>query len=197
MPKTRLYLIAGVSLVLLVLFLVLPKQPSSVREKQTETATMNPDSMKLQQAIELVNGPNPMEGIAILRDLVAKDSTNIEAQYWLGVFAVKSGQYDKAIKRFNTVLTLDPEYLAATIDLGGVYLEMDSLDTALSYFKRGIEIDSTNNYALLFTAQTQEKAGQLADAKQNYERLLRHNSDTIVTKRIQEFIENIDKKLNP
>ena len=94
MPKTRLYLIAGVSLVLLVLFLVLPKQPSSVREKQTETATMNPDSMKLQQAIELVNGPNPMEGITILRDLVAKDSTNIEAQYWLGVFAVKSGQYD-------------------------------------------------------------------------------------------------------
>jgi Tfp pilus assembly protein PilF len=74
---------------------------------------------------------------------------------------------------------------------------MDSIETALSYFQRGIAIDSTNNYALLFTAQTQEKAGKLADAKRNYEQLLRHNTDTIVTKRIEEFIENIDKKLNP
>jgi tetratricopeptide (TPR) repeat protein len=197
MPKTRLYLLVGVSVGLLVLFLVLPEQPSSVLDKQESTEAMNPDSLKLQQAIELVNGPNPMAGITLLRELVTADSTNLEAQYWLGVFAVKSGQYDKAISRFETVLSIDPEYLAATIDLGGVYLEMDSIETALSYFQRGIAIDSTNNYALLFTAQTQEKAGKLADAKRNYEQLLRHNTDTIVTKRIEEFIENIDKKLNP
>jgi tetratricopeptide (TPR) repeat protein len=197
MPKTRLYLLVGVSVGLLVLFLLLPKQPASVRNKQESAAAINPDSLKLQQAIEMVNGPNPMAGITILRELVAADSTNLEAQYWLGVFAVKSGQYDKAINRFETVLRIDPTYLAATIDLGGVYLEMDSVNTALQYFERGIAIDSTNNYALLFTAQTQEKAGKLAEAKRNYEQLLRHNTDTIVTKRVQEFIENIDKKLNP
>ncbi|MCC6601003.1 MAG: hypothetical protein IT223_10065 [Crocinitomicaceae bacterium] len=193
--RARLIVLAVVSLGLFVLFLWLPKQPASALEKVSKTA--DPDSLKLQQAIELVNGSSPMEGIQVLHDLVAKDSTNIEAQYWLGVFAVKSQQFEKAIRRFQTVLAIDPQYLAAHIDMGGLYLEMDSLEMADACFRRGIGIDSTNNYALLFAAQTEEKLGLLKDAKKNYEQLLRHNQDTIVSKRVAEFIDNIDKKLNP
>ena len=140
---------------------------------------------------------NIMEGIMMLRELVEKDSTNIEAQYWLGVFAIKSGQLDKAVQRFQTVLRLRPDYLAACIDLGGAYLQKQELDQALVYFRRGIEIDSTNNYALLFAAQTLEKKQRLAEARLYYQQLLRHNTDTVVTRRVQEFIENINTKLNP
>ncbi|MBL0314674.1 MAG: hypothetical protein IPP69_02455 [Flavobacteriales bacterium] len=103
MPKHKLWLFALIigSIGLIVLFLRLPKLPDSVTEKVT---TMDPDSLKLQQAIELVNGADPMAGIMQLRELVAKDSTNVDAQYYLGLFSLKSGQLDKAIGRFNTVL---------------------------------------------------------------------------------------------
>ncbi len=183
------------SAALIVLLLWLPRQPASVLDKAT--APSNPDSLKLAMAVELVNGPNPMEGIMMLRELVEKDSVNIEAQYWLGVFAVKSGQFERAIERFEKVLRINPNYLAATIDLGGVYLEMSDTEKAMVYFRRGIEIDSTNNYALLFAAQTLEKRNELAEAKRYYQQLLRHNTDTVVTRRVDEFIENINKTINP
>ncbi len=193
--KTSLILLITASIGLLVLFLLMPKLPSSVREKAEKP--IDKDSLKLMQAIELVNGPNPMEGITILREIVADDQDNVDAHYWLGVFSVKSGQYDKAIERFNKVISIQPSYLAAYIDMGGLYMEMDSAQKALYYFNEGVRIDSTNNYALLFAAQTQEKLGMLADAKRNYEQLLRHNSDTIVANRVKDFINKIETKLNP
>ena len=193
--KTSLILLITASIGLLVLFLYMPKLPSTVREKADKP--IDKDSLKLMQAIELVNGPNPMEGITILREIVADDQDNVDAHYWLGVFSVKSGQYDKAIERFNKVMTIEPNYLAAYIDMGGLYMEMDSAQKALYYFNEGVRIDSTNNYALLFTAQTQEKLGMMAEAKKNYEQLLRHNSDTIVANRVKDFINQIETKLNP
>jgi tetratricopeptide (TPR) repeat protein len=193
--KTSLILLITASLGLLVLFLYMPKLPSTVREKAEKP--IDKDSLKLMQAIELVNGPNPMEGITILREIVADDQDNVDAHYWLGVFSVKSGQYDKAIERFNKVMTIEPNYLAAYIDMGGLYMEMDSAQKALYYFNEGVRIDSTNNYALLFAAQTQEKLGMMAEAKKNYEQLLRHNSDTIVANRVKDFINKIETKLNP
>ena len=193
--KTSLILLITASIGLLVLFLYMPKLPSTIREKAEKP--IDKDSLKLVQAIELVNGPNPMEGITILREIVADDQDNVDAHYWLGVFSVKSGQYDKAIERFNKVMTIEPNYLAAYIDMGGLYMEMDSAQKALYYFNEGVRIDSTNNYALLFAAQTQEKLGMMAEAKKNYEQLLRHNSDTIVANRVKDFINKIETKLNP
>jgi tetratricopeptide (TPR) repeat protein len=194
-PRFKIVLAATGAAVLIVLLLWLPRQPASVREKAENPA--DPDSLKLAMAVEMVNGENPMEGIMMLRELVEKDSANVEAQYWLGVFAIKSGQFDKAIERFETVLRIRPDYLAACIDLGGVYLDQGNQDKALEYFRRGVEIDSTNNYALLFTAQTLEKKEELAEARNYYRQLLRHNSDTVVTRRVQEFIDQINTKLNP
>lgn len=55
--------------------------------------------------ITIVNGMGaPMEGIAMLRSVVAKDPTNLKANMNLGIFAIKSGQFDKAIIRFNTII---------------------------------------------------------------------------------------------
>jgi len=183
------------AILLIVLLLWMPRQPASARAKAGGSA--DPDSLKLALAVELVNGPNPMEGITLLREMVEKDSANVEAQYWLGVFAIKSGQFDRAIARFETILRIRPDYLAACIDLGGVYLETREPQKALQYFERGIAIDSTNNYALLFAAQTLEKENRLEDARKYYRQLLRHNTDSVVTSRVEEFIENINKKINP
>jgi tetratricopeptide (TPR) repeat protein len=59
--------------------------------------------------VTIVNGMGmPMKGIAMLMEVVAKDPTNLEANMSLGTFAIKSGQFDKAIIRFNDIIAQKP-----------------------------------------------------------------------------------------
>lgn len=56
--------------------------------------------------ITIVNGLGaPMQGIAMLLDVVKKDPKNFKANMQLGLFAIKSGQFDKAIIRFNDIIS--------------------------------------------------------------------------------------------
>ncbi len=56
--------------------------------------------------VTIVNGMGaPMEGIAMLLDVVKTEPNNVKANTNLGLFAIKSGQYDKAITRFNTMIS--------------------------------------------------------------------------------------------
>ncbi|MBP3944231.1 hypothetical protein J5U18_11815 [Sphingobacteriaceae bacterium WQ 2009] len=58
----------------------------------------------------MVSGTNnPMAGIALLREVVAADPKNIEANKTLGLFSLQSRQFDKAIERFKTVIALKPD----------------------------------------------------------------------------------------
>jgi tetratricopeptide (TPR) repeat protein len=175
-------------------FFKLPKQPSSAINK---VQSMDPDSLKLQQAIELVNGADPMAGIMQLRELLAKDSTNVDAHYYLGLFSVKSGQLDKALDRFEKVLTLRPDDIKYQVEVGYQYMVIDSAEMALRCFERGLELDSTDNNSLFFSAQALERLDRPAEAKRNYETLLRHNTDSIVAAKVTEFIEVLNKKLIP
>lgn len=65
--------------------------------------------------------PNPMQGIQLLLAVVKEDPENVKANMNLGLFSIKSGQYDKAVGRFKTVLAKkqDPEawfYLATSYE---------------------------------------------------------------------------------
>lgn len=74
---------------------------------------------------------DPMKGIMLLRNVVAKDSTNIKAQMSLGVFAIQSGQNDKAIKRFNTIIALDKNNTEAYLYLAQAYSNMGNKQLAI------------------------------------------------------------------
>jgi len=55
------------------------------------------------------NGGSPMQGIMILLDVVKKDPNNRSANLNLGLFAMKSGQFDKAVNRFRTMIAQKAE----------------------------------------------------------------------------------------
>jgi tetratricopeptide (TPR) repeat protein len=195
MPKGKLAIALLFCIALFVLFLLLPKQPASVRENDILKA--DPDSLKLAEAIAMANGPNGMQAALAFREIVAKDSTNVDAQYWLGVLSVKSGQLEKAIKRYETVLNLDSTYMKAYLDLGGLYMEQGDNAKALTYFNRSISVDSTFIYGLVFKARCLELSDSLVQAKATYQQVLRHTNDTTIVKPVTEFISNINKKLIP
>lgn len=73
----------------------------------------------------------PMNGIMLLRKVVTKDSTYIDAQVQLGMFAIQSGQSDKALERFNKILRIKPDYIQAYIYLGQIYADMGKKEQAI------------------------------------------------------------------
>lgn len=54
-------------------------------------------------------GGSPMQGITLLLGVVAKDPDNRAANLNLGQFAMKSGQYPKAVERFKKMIAIKPE----------------------------------------------------------------------------------------
>lgn len=55
------------------------------------------------------DGGSPMQGIMILLDVVKQDPNNRNANISLGLFAMKSGQYQKAVQRFKNLIAQKPE----------------------------------------------------------------------------------------
>ncbi|RKD17172.1 hypothetical protein BCY91_03260 [Pelobium manganitolerans] len=51
---------------------------------------------------------NPMQGIQLLLGVVKEDPKNQKANMNLGLFSMKSGQFQKAVERFKTVLEVKP-----------------------------------------------------------------------------------------
>lgn len=79
-------------------------------EQARQLAPDNLDA-KTGLGIAYVNGgaPSPMAGISLLLEVVKQDPTNRSANLNLGVFSMKSGQFEKAVERFKTVIAQKPE----------------------------------------------------------------------------------------
>jgi tetratricopeptide (TPR) repeat protein len=185
-------LIISVALGLIVLFLLFPTQPKSAVDKANSPIA---DSVKIQQAIELVNGPQPMQGIQMLLSMVEENPKNVEAHFVLGEFAIRSGQMEKAVARFNTIIELQPQNTLAYIYKGEALMQMDSLPAALATFKSAIATDSTSGIALVYAGKMSEQLGNFNEAKTLYQQILRHNEDPIVRDSVNAFIRKIDIKL--
>ena len=185
-------LIISVALGLIVLFLLFPTQPKSAVDKANSPIA---DSVKIQQAIELVNGPQPMQGIQMLLSMVEENPKNVEAHFVLGEFAIRSGQMEKAVARFNTIIELQPQNTLAYIYKGEALMQMDSLQAALATFKGAIATDSTSGIALVYAGKMSEQLGNFNEAKTLYQQILRHNEDPIVRDSVNAFIRKIDIKL--
>lgn len=80
---------------------------------------------------------NPMEGILPIREIVQRNPDNLYAQLILGLGGRKSGQYDKAIERFNIVVQKDPTNLEAIFNLAECYDLKGDKANAIKWYQAG------------------------------------------------------------
>lgn len=85
----------------------------------------------LAKAKSYMNDGNPMQGVFMMREIANRYPEYIEALYFLGEASIKTGQFDKAIERFNKVL----EIAADTMYTG--YVEGAYLNLEYAYFQKG------------------------------------------------------------
>ncbi len=83
---------------------------------------------------------NPMAGIQKILQVVDRDSTNIFAQMTLWHGSIISGQYDKAIDRFEKVNRLEPDNLEALLMLAEVHERKADKISASAWYKKAVPL---------------------------------------------------------
>lgn len=81
-------------------------------------------------------GDNPMAGIIKVREVAEKDSNNLFAQYMLGVGGVISGQFDKAISRFEKVALKQPNNIELLFKLAETCEQAGQKADAADWYER-------------------------------------------------------------
>ena len=76
-----------------------------------------------------------MKGVMILKDIVQKDSANMQAQFVLGAGDVISGQYNKGINRLLLVVQNDPANIEAISWLGDAYAGNGDKANAIKWYE--------------------------------------------------------------
>jgi cytochrome c-type biogenesis protein CcmH/NrfG len=110
--------------------LIQPALVNKARNAYDRALKLQPNSLdaKTGLGVSLVNGTNPMEGIQLLLAVVKEEPEHLKANLNLGLFSMKSGQFDKAVERFKTVVKQNPNpeayfYLASSYENLGAKTE--------------------------------------------------------------------------
>lgn len=84
----------------------------------------------------------PMKGITLLKEVLEKDSTNVDALMNLGMFAERSQQYDKALERYATILRHHPEYTGIWLKIAEVYEATGDLKMLQLTLEKYLELET-------------------------------------------------------
>ncbi|MEZ5047248.1 MAG: tetratricopeptide repeat protein [Chitinophagaceae bacterium] len=108
-------------------------------ESFNKVLELNPNNTdtKIALATCYIDGTGEtMNGVSLLRDITQKDSNNISANIILGKLGIQSGQFDKAIKRLEKVLSLRPENTEALYFLAEAYKGTGNKEKAIELFEQ-------------------------------------------------------------
>lgn len=89
-----------------------------------------------------LTSPNPMQGITLLREVLAEDPKNQSALFNLGMLSVQSGQYDRAIERLNDLIAINPGHVQAQLLLGVSYMNKGDKKLAREQFEKVKQLDT-------------------------------------------------------
>ncbi len=87
-----------------------------------------------------------MKGIQQLLAVVRKDSTNMKAQFVLGVGGAVSGQYDKALERLKKVVAAQPNNLEAIAFLADTYAAKGDKQEAIKWYNISKRLANNTHY---------------------------------------------------
>ncbi len=131
-----------IAILLFVLLLFVPRSPAL--KSQTASTENRVVDEEVQEALRLMEGENPMGGILKLREILEKDPDNIDASWSLGMASMQTGQFDKAVPRFEHVIAHDEEgkYFEVRLFLGQAHEQLNNVPEAIENYNRFLESES-------------------------------------------------------
>lgn len=99
-----------------------------------KTLEKNPGNINAKAGLgwcTALSSNEPMKGIMMLREVVKEFPDHERTSYYLGLLSVKSGQFQKAIERFETVKKINSENINVLLPLGEAYFSVGNKEKAL------------------------------------------------------------------
>ncbi|MBC7780688.1 MAG: tetratricopeptide repeat protein [Proteobacteria bacterium] len=125
--------IAMVSLALGVAIPLLPRIAHAVDTEPAPTQRIHPDLTAARAAIK---AKDFKRAVTLLERVARDEPKNADAFNLLGYAHRNLGNFDVAIKHYETALTLDPKHLAAHEYIGEAYLQMNNPAKAEEHLTR-------------------------------------------------------------
>jgi TolA-binding protein len=137
---TQITLVAGALLLILGLAFA-PRLSQENRQK----ADTDPVNLQISNAVAKVeNGKKPMEGIMMLREILKKDSTNVDVHWHLAQFSITSRQIENAAYRFEQVIKYDDnqKYPEAYFWLAQAKVALNKNNEAAKLFNKYLNLET-------------------------------------------------------
>lgn len=103
-----------------------------------KTVAINENNLDAKNSLAICyvqNDLDVMKGVQLLKDIVKRDSNNVQANYTLGMLSMRSGQMDKALIRFETLTRIEPMNPDFYYFLGQCYLSLENKNKAILAFE--------------------------------------------------------------
>jgi len=128
------------------------------------------------------------EAIGGCRKLLAGDSRNSMARYYLGDACLRAGQSTSALGEWENALRLDPEYVPAAEALGAWWMGRGDYAKAREYFQKAVAAEPRDSAALAEEGVAEERLGLLREALEHLEDACRLAPDLPQCKRDLEAV---------
>lgn len=113
------------------------------RDLYSRVLGVNPGNLeaKTKMAMTYLSSEAPMKGIALLREVLAEDPKNELALFNMGMLAIQSGQYGKAVEWLEKLDAVTSKHLQGQLLLGVAYLNRGDKEKARRQFEKVKKMD--------------------------------------------------------
>ncbi|GBU27490.1 hypothetical protein R84B8_01022 [Treponema sp. R8-4-B8] len=141
---------------------------------------------------ELLMRNQPAQAESFLIRAISDDPGNPVAYIYLGIVYEQIGRAEDAISIYRRILPSAGNFSANVANnLGNVYFQKGSIDTAEQYYTQAIGFDSNYPNAYLGRANTRVKTGNLKNAISDYEQYLRLDPRSKQRAKIEQLVNLI------
>ncbi|MBN8576513.1 MAG: tetratricopeptide repeat protein [Cytophagales bacterium] len=124
-------------------------EPAKQEQMATQTRTwlgkviaVEPSNLEAKTKIAMTYfTSNPPQGVSLLREVLAEDPKNEFALYNMGMLAIQSRQFDRAIERLEELRTVNPNHIQGALLLGIAYQNKGLKDKARQQFELVKKLD--------------------------------------------------------
>jgi tetratricopeptide (TPR) repeat protein len=97
--------------------------------------------VKTKLAMTYLSSSSPMQGITLLREVLAEDPKNELALFNMGMLSIQSGQYDRAIDRLTELIAVNPDHTQGQLLLGIAWMNKGDKKKAREQFLKVKEME--------------------------------------------------------
>lgn len=136
------------------------------------------------------------QAVQALRNILARDPRNAQANTQLGNLYFDAGRYSEAVGPYRAAFDVDPKNVSLSTDLGTALWYSGKPDEAIAQFDKSLAIDP-NHPQTLFNLGIVERDGKkdLAGAVRAWERLLAANPNYPDREKAQQLLDQARQEL--